>query len=216
MTYDITETLKDDCVQVIIQKASQGLFYNDSLLSYRYDHITQNGFEIGYYHYADNNGINDAVSQANHFIGQIKGLKSDTVYFLDIENEDQWTKQQAIDFTNTFITYMQSKGYKMGLYTGLSFYYEYLQGSIPIVPLWLASYGKQPEQYPNVSWQSSESGSLPGVIGDIDLDSFSDNIFLNENTSQPTVIKPTVQYYNGYNMDKVKSLQRLLNGLGII
>ncbi|NOV90708.1 GH25 family lysozyme M1 (1,4-beta-N-acetylmuramidase) [Clostridium acetobutylicum] len=65
-------------------------------------------------------------------------------------------KATAIDYTNKFISYVQSQGYKIGIYTGLSFYYEYLQGHVPNVPLWLASYGKQPQQYPNlVSWQYS-------------------------------------------------------------
>lgn len=210
------QQLKDTGVQVIIQKATEGLTYNDSLLQYRYAHIQQYGFKIGYYHYARNN---NPIAEAQHFLAQIKGLRSDTVLWLDIENENDWSKQEAIDYTNQFINYVQGQGYKIGLYTGLSFYYEYLQGNISNVPLWLASYGRQPLQYPDtVSWQSSGTGQLNGVAGNIDLDSFNDNIFLNVQTVTSNVTaqnSPQVTSWGGYNISKVKSLQHLINNLGI-
>lgn len=178
------QTLKDTGVQVVIQKATQGLTHNDSLLQYRYEHLTQYGFKIGYYHFADNDG--QSIAQAQHFISQIKGLHSDTVYFLDIEQPDplystypQWTKSSSISFTNDFINYMQSQGYKCGVYTNQDFYYSYLSGNIPDVPAWVANISRQPTQFPDkVSWQYSFTGRIAGVIGDIDLDSFNDNIFL--------------------------------------
>jgi hypothetical protein len=47
------------------------------------------------------------------------------------------------------------------------------------VPLWLASYGTQPSLYQNnCSWQYSESGSLNGAVGNVDLDYFIDDIFI--------------------------------------
>lgn len=170
------QQFKDSGVQVVIQKATEGLTHNDSLLQYRAAMLAKYGFKVGYYHYADNTGF--PVDEAKHFINQIRGLHSDTVLWLDIENESDWTKAEAIDYVNQFINYVQSQNYKVGIYTGLSFYYEYLQGGIPNVPIWLASYGKQPLQYPGVvSWQFSSTGRLNGVIGNIDLDSFNDSIF---------------------------------------
>ena len=168
--------LKNSGVSVVIQKASEGLTYNDSLLSYRASMLPQYGFKVGYYHFATNNG--QPVAQAQHFLDRIKGLHSDTVLWLDIENQPNWTKAQAIDFTNKFIGYVQDRGYKIGIYTGLSFYYEYLSGNIGNVPLWLASYGKQPLQFPNVvSWQYTGTGHIAGITGYADLDYFNDSIF---------------------------------------
>lgn len=170
------QALKDEGISIIIQKATQGLYHNDSLLQYRYNTILNNGFKIGFYHFANNSG--QPIAEAQHFLSQISGLHSDTVLWLDIENQPNWTKEEAIDYVNKFVGYVQSQGYKIGIYTGLSFYYEYLDGNIGNVPIWLASYGKQPSQFPNtVSWQYTESGSLNGVIGDIDIDYFNDSIF---------------------------------------
>ena len=171
------QALKNDGIDVAIQKASEGMTMNDMLLSYRASMLPQYGFKVGYYHFATNNG--QPIAQAQHFLSQVKNLKNDTVLWLDIENQPSWSKSSAVDFVNQFVKYLENQGYSVGIYTGLSFYYEYLAGNIPAeCPLWLASYGKQPVQYPNlVSWQYSESGSLDGVIGNIDLDYFNESIF---------------------------------------
>lgn len=205
-------TVKNNGISVVIQKASEGLHHNDSLLQYRYPRILQAGLKIGYYHFADNTG--QPVAEAQHFLSRINGLHSDTVLWLDIENQPNWTKWQAINYTNSFINYVQSQGYKIGIYTGLSFYYEYLNGSIPSnIPVWLASYGKQPVQYPSVvSWQYSESGRMSGVIGAVDTDYFNDSIF--------TGVKPVVSQNSTSNINtksttnsSIMSLQEQLNSL---
>lgn len=202
------QQLKSDGIQILIQKASEGLTHNDALLQYRASHAIGAGFKIGYYHFADNTG--QPEQEAQHFLNQINGLRSDTVLWLDIENESDWTKQQAVDYVNRFVTYVQARGYKMGLYSGLSFYYEYLYGNIPNdLPLWLASYGRQPLQYPNVSWQYSESGSLPGIVGNIDLDSFNDSIFI----AQAPVATQNVQAATAIRDSKTATLQCNLSKL---
>ncbi len=168
--------VKASGVEVVIQKATQGTSFVDSLLQYRYPRIKQTGLKLGFYHFANNTG--DPEVQAKHFLDSINGLVSDTVLWLDIEAEENWSKQAAINFANTFISYVQNKGFKIGIYTGESFYSDYLAGNISDIPLWLASYGKQPSLYPSsASWQYSESGGVDGISGDVDLDYFIDNIF---------------------------------------
>ncbi|URZ06499.1 GH25 family lysozyme [Clostridium felsineum] len=202
-------TVKNSGVSVVIQKATEGLYHNDSLLNYRYPKITSIGLKIGYYHFANNSG--DPVGEAQHFLSRIQGLHSDTCLWLDIENQPNWKKQQAIAYTNQFISYVQSQGYKIGVYTGLSFYYEYLQGNIPSnIPLWLASYGRQPLQYPSlVSWQYSESGNLPGVVGNVDTDYFNDSIFTGQapNSTSTATTKTNID-------TSISSLQNELNRQG--
>lgn len=168
--------VKNAGIEVVIQKASQGTSHVDSLLQYRYPKMKSVGLKVGFYHFANNTG--DPEAQAQHFLDAISGLSSDTVLWLDIEAEESWTKQAAINFTNAFISYIKAKGFNIGIYTGVSFYFDYLEGNISSVPLWLASYGKQPSLYPSsASWQYSENGSLDGVAGNVDLDYFVANIF---------------------------------------
>ena len=169
------QQFKASGVQVVIQKATQGETYVDSLLNYRATNLASNGFLVGFYHYADND--NNPDGQAQHFLNAISGLHSDTVLWLDIENEGDWNKQQAASFTREFINYVQARGYKIGIYSGLNFYNDYLADSNFNVPTWIASYGAQPPQYPSVSWQYTDTGSVSGVTGNIDLDKFNSLIF---------------------------------------
>ncbi|AZV57909.1 GH25 family lysozyme [Clostridium sp. AWRP] len=185
-----------DGIDVVIQKATQGISHIDSLLSYRYPRIRQAGLKLGFYHFA--NGDNP-IAEAQHFLSAISDLKSDTVLWLDIEGEENWSKSHAINFTNVFIKYVQSQGYKLGIYSGYAFYKDYLEGNIPEVPLWLASYGKQPPLYPDrASWQYSESGELRGAVGAVDLDYFLEDIFTGDIISNKFV-------------DQIKALQYNLN-----
>lgn len=158
---------------IIIQKATQ--YRKDKLLYYRASEAPKYGFKIGYYHFANN--TENPEQQAQLFIDAIQGLQNDTCLWLDIEIEENWSKSAAINFSNRFINYVQSKGYKCGIYTGYYFYKDYLQGNIPSIPLWIASYGKQPPTYSAQSWQYSESGRIPGVATPVDLNYFVGNIF---------------------------------------
>lgn len=199
--------VKNSGITTVIQKATQGEYHNDSLLYYRYQRMMSAGLKIGFYHYADNDG--GATAQAQHFLSRIKGLHSDTCLFLDIENEGDWSRWDAIDFTNTFIHYVQSQGYKIGIYTGECFYKDYLQGSIPNVPLWIANYGRQPATYPSQSWQYSIH-SINGAVGNVDCDYFTDNIFL---TSTPAPISVIMQQPIIIQNNRTATLQENLNNL---
>jgi GH25 family lysozyme M1 (1,4-beta-N-acetylmuramidase) len=169
------QQFKSSGVQVVIQKATQGETFTDSLLQYRATNLTKYGFLVGYYHYANNDSQPDA--QAQHFLDAVNGLHSDTVLWLDIENEGDWNKQQAVAFTKEFISYVQARGYKIGIYSDMHFYNDYLADSDFNVPTWIASYGPQPSQYPSVSWQYTDTGTINGVTGYIDLDRFNNLIF---------------------------------------
>lgn len=211
---DNYKALKDSGVSVVIQKATQGLGHNDALLNYRANMLPKYGFKVGYYHFAQYNSTNP-IGEAQHFLSRVQGLHSDTVLFLDIEDGESylgeiWNQNTAISYVNQFISYVQSKGYKIGLYTGQSFYYEKLSGHIPNIPLWIASYGKQPLQFPNiVSWQYSETGYTNGMVGNTDMDYFNDSIFTG---NVPTSNIPTQSVTTCYSKD-ISSLQSQLNSL---
>ncbi len=169
--------VKNAGIQVVIQKASQGTSHVDSLLQYRYPRIKDAGLKIGFYHFAQYNSTNP-IAEAQHFLSTIAGLESDTVLWLDIEIDDKWDKQVAINYANTFIDYVRNQGHEIGIYTGDNFFHAYLENNIPSIPLWIASYGRQPNLYPdNASWQYTDQGQLNGIVGNVDLDYFIDNIF---------------------------------------
>lgn len=175
--------VKNAGIQVVINKATEGNYYQDKYLKYRYNQCKNLGIKLSVYHFCGKHG---ARTEMDYFLSYINGLNFDAVLFLDIEQPPQsygwqWTKQTAVSYLNEAIPYLQSKGYKVGIYTGTSFYNDFLRGNIPNVVLWLASYGSQPSLYPNsASWQYTESGTVSGVDGNCDKDYFIDNIFTGE------------------------------------
>ncbi|WPC40607.1 GH25 family lysozyme [Clostridium sp. JS66] len=173
--------VKNEGIEIVIQKASQGTTHVDKLINYRYPLIKSACLKIGFYHFASYNS-QDPKGEAQHFLNSINGLESDTIMWLDLEAEEHWDKQIAINYANTFINYIKNQGHKIGIYTGDSFFHSYLEGNIPDIPLWLASYGREPSLYTNgaASWQYSELGSLDGIIGNVDLDYFLDNILVKD------------------------------------
>jgi len=193
--------LKQQGVQTVIQKATQGVDYIDSLFEYRYPKIKQAGLKFGVYHFAG--GLHTAEQEAEHFVSTIKGKHLDTVCFLDIENYSTktfskvWQYQETIDFVNKWFAYVKSKGYKVGLYTGEYFYDSLLKSHIPNIPLWIASYDKQPNTYPANSWQYTGTGKLNGALGDLDLDIFTGNIFLKQIKSKDVYDMKKVVTYLG-------------------
>jgi GH25 family lysozyme M1 (1,4-beta-N-acetylmuramidase) len=216
--------IKGAGVQVVIQKATQGVDYLDKLLDYRYPRIKEADLKFGAYHFAGGLNGHTPEAEAENFLKAISGKQIDTVLFLDIENykNKTWDKQEAINFTNAWFNYVKSKGYKVGLYTGEYFYDNILKDNISDdIVLWIAKYSSTaPALYPTkASWQYSEIGNLNGAQGDIDLNNFISNIFVDGTIVKPNVepVKPSPQpqYWNGYNMDRSKSFQHLLNGLGL-
>jgi GH25 family lysozyme M1 (1,4-beta-N-acetylmuramidase) len=201
--------LKQQGVQIVIQKATQGISHIDSLLRLRYSRIKAAGLKFGIYHFADKYKPED---EAQHFLNTINGLESDTVLWLDVENEGAWTKSYAIAYSNAFINYIHAKGFKIGIYTGASFYMDYLIGNVNPDAWWIADYGKQPSTYPNQSWQYSETGKLNGAIGNLDLDNFTNNIFISS-TPAPPVLAPlpvgfNEAYYLQMNDDVAQAVEK--------
>lgn len=178
--------IKASGIDVVITKATEGTYYTDKYLSYRAINLPKY-FKIGYYHFA---GRGNATIEAQYFLSRVKDLYSDTVLFLDIEQPPKdygwtWTKQSAINYTNEFTNYIKSHGYKVGIYTNVSFYRDYLQGNILDMPLWLATYSSHaPTEFSTQSWQYSEDGRVNGILGSVDLDFFTDNIFINNEIKQ--------------------------------
>jgi len=199
-------------IDVLIQKATQGLTHNDRLLNYRYSECKKIGLPITFYHFANGN---DPIAEAKHYFNQVKNLKADGVHILDIENQGAWTKSRAIDFANKYIKYLQSLGLKMGIYSGSSFFYDWLAGNIPTnIAIWLASYGKQPCGYPDkVSWQYSETGNCPGVVSPTDMDYFRQDILTGSSNNTIIVSSDPIQKGKAFIGNNTLELQKKLNKL---
>ena len=211
--------VKNAGIQIVINKATEGTYYQDKYLKYRYDTIKSLGIKMGVYCFCTNKG--DIITELDYFLNYIKGMSFDTILFLDIEQPPtsyswRWDKQSAINYLKKAIPYLQSKGYKVGIYTGVAFYNNFLKDNIPNVALWLASYGIQPSLYPNnASWQYTENGTVAGIDGNCDRNYFIDNVFTGEtklasNINNTNIIEKSKTFVG----NRCSELQQKLNKVG--
>lgn len=116
-------------------------------------------------------------------------LPSSTVVYMDVEDKcQQGLGESLIDIINVYQDTIEKAGYSFGLYTGLSFYRNYIapyKDSLKCHTLWIARYyngynvmnfSENPDNNykPNVDvnimgWQYTSSGKVNGIQGNVDL-----------------------------------------------
>lgn len=211
--------VKKNGIEAVMIKATEGVTYNDSKFLINYKNAKAAGLKVGAYHYLRKN---DPSAEAKHFISVLGNLQFDLKYMIDSEdNTLKNDKYETSTRIRQFADYLINKGKETGVYTYTSFYKNYMDERVSSLPLWIAEYGvKKPNitsQY--VGFQYSETGIVPGISTKTDLDEFYDGFLiggkLTNNTAASTVSTNDYRFFNGYNVNRVKSLQQLINGLGI-
>lgn len=141
-----------------------------------------NGIQIpGVYHFIYALSVDDAVTEANSCIKNVKkaGLGKDIIIFADFEYDtvtDAKKKgitlgsKECIAFTQAFCETVEKAGYKAGIYTNQDYYKNMYKGQlVDKYVLWLADY-EGSASYPCTFHQTSASGSIPGISGNVDTD----------------------------------------------
>jgi len=135
------------------------------------------GLQLGHYHYAEP-GHSHAGAQARFFLDSVGWIFAGEIYALDIEvdhsNLVAWSRDFAQIVKNV-------TGRPPVLYTNVDFLNRYDWSSVYALgcPLWVASWGIQPGDFPTrPPWSSSSihqyssEGHIPGIDGNVDLDVF--------------------------------------------
>lgn len=132
------------------------------------------GIPYGVYLYSYAKTTDAARSEAQHALRLLKGRKiSGHVWF---DAEQKGTESVSAACANTFCEIVQAAGYKVGVYTGHSWFNSYMK-SLKDWPLWIARYGKnngQPSTQPSIGrdflyWQYTSKGIVAGIKGAVDL-----------------------------------------------
>ncbi len=175
--------VKNDGYTFVIIKASQGIKekrQRDKNFSNNYDRAKANGLKIGAYHYFEMG--EDGVNQAKNFVEAVGWRHLDLPLIIDVEEDNETNKNISDDITmknlNAMIDNLQSRGFKVMIYTNGNGYKKYVKDRLPInVNLWICSF-KDPEKIkhiPNQLQQYSKKGRVNGINGDVDLDVFNGN-----------------------------------------
>jgi lysozyme len=170
--------LAADGVVFAYVKASEGKLTKDPLYLTNYAGLKQNQIARGAYHFFYPQL--DAQAQASNFLSVVPNLvPGDLPPVLDVEMSGEQTPSAiAAGIQKWLDSVQQNLGRTPMIYTSASFWNTALGGTSAFAdyPLWVAQYTSKPS--PNIPsgfsdylfWQYSESGSAPGVAGNVDMD----------------------------------------------
>lgn len=161
----------------IIAKCTEGSSFIDSYYSKNIANAKALGMLAGAYHFARFKNVSGAATEANFFITNCKSANPDFVA-LDFE-------QTGIsgDMTNACLIFLNaiSSIAQPVIYCNPSYINSYLNSSITKYPLWIANYGVSSPSTPLFGsyaiWQYSESGTLSGISGYLDLNYMADSFY---------------------------------------
>lgn len=129
---------------------------------------------VGIYFYSYASTLTEAEHQANWIKDQIKGYKVELGVAFDWENWHDFN-QAGVSFrginqiANHFLDTLNGNGYS-GLLYGSKNYLD-LIWQPEKYPVWLAQYYHKPTYNGNFQiWQMSDSGQVPGIDGNVDID----------------------------------------------
>jgi lysozyme len=157
-------------------KASQGITGVDPELSANWSGAQTAGLLRGVYHFFQPG--DDPAQQAEHFLATSPLGARDLPPVLDIETAGSLHPSEIVQGVETWLPKVQeATGRTPIIYTSPGFWKTLGATQFGRYPLWIAEYGVSTPIVPAgwsrwTFWQYSESGTVPGIQGAVDLDLF--------------------------------------------
>ncbi|MEH6415834.1 glycoside hydrolase family 25 protein [Pseudomonas sp. CGJS7] len=171
-------TVKAAGIAFAYAKATDGNTYLDPMFQTNWSGMQAAGVLRGAYHFYETH--DDPVTQANWFVANVGALGAgDLPPVVDIEsyNGDYGGNSVAANLQIWLDTVETALGRRPMIYTNPSFWQQTVGAGFSGYPLWIAEYGVSAPTVPTDwsrwnLWQYSQSGSVDGVDGSVDLDVF--------------------------------------------
>ncbi|MDD6795208.1 MAG: GH25 family lysozyme [Clostridiaceae bacterium] len=177
---------------IVYMKATEGVTYVDSKFYANYAGAVNAGLNIGFYHFF--RPEDDPIEQADFFIRTVGNRKPNCRYAIDLEITSGFSPQELTSRAITFLNRVSElTGKDVVVYTDTYFANTYITNELSRYPVWIAEYGvntpKNNAVWNNwIGFQYSESGSVAGISGAVDLDGFMREIIIGP---APTPVPPT-------------------------
>lgn len=131
------------------------------------------GIDVGVYHYSYASSALDASKEAKFCLDIIKGeqLTYPIVYDIEDDSISKLSKQEKTDMCKAFCDRIEMSGYYAMIYCNCNWLNNHLYAHelLPKYDLWLAQWGAQSPSVNCGMWQLSDSGQIPGIKGNVDL-----------------------------------------------
>lgn len=160
-------------------KATQGVSSVDPQFAVNWPGVKAAGLLCGAYHFYEPG--DDPQQQAEHFLSVVSLGPGDLLPVLDIETMGSQTASEIVQGIETWLGTVRSAiGQAPIVYTAPGFWNKLGTTQFGTYPLWVAEYGVSAPKIPAgwaswTFWQCSETGTVAGVSGSVDLDVFQGN-----------------------------------------
>lgn len=185
--------VKNAGIQVVYIKASEGTTLVDPYFRTNYDNAKSQGLKIGFYHFVRARNMDEAEKEAMFFHSVISGTNPDCRLAMDFEVFDGLGSERINQISFAFLRKLQDLTKKECVvysdeYNARTVFSRELAS---LYPLWIAEYDVNvPTSTGNweewIGFQYSDKGRIDGINGNVDLDKFTDGIFLSDNSVIPT------------------------------
>lgn len=190
------QKVKEAGIQVAYIRSSLGSSYIDPYFKRNYEGFKAQGVKVGFYHYVTARTVAQAEQEARFFVSVVGDTVPDCRLAMDFESFGSLSVGQINQIAKAFVeTVASESGKEVVIYSNTNDARNVFDQSLTVYPLWVAHWGvSQPGdngKWKNwVGFQYTSSGSVNGISGRVDMDRFTDGIFLTD--SQP-VPKPEEQ-----------------------
>jgi len=176
--WDKINTIEEEFpLNFVFIRATAGSDKMDTRYKENWKSAKEHYFVRGAYHYYRPN--ENSIAQADHFIRNVRLRKGDLPPVLDIE---KLPKNQSIDSLKVGLRRWLKrveKHYKVKpiIYSGQSYYTDFLKDEFKEYPLWIANYNFFVERIQKdwLLWQFTEKAQIQGIKGMVDVNVFNGN-----------------------------------------
>ena len=155
-------------------RTSYGSFYEDKKYKRNIKELERVKIPYGLYHFSYATNIESAKKEATGFINIIKKYNPLYPVVIDIESSSRTSNVRndtLVDITSTICSMIESAGYYVMIYANKDYFTGKLNSSkLDRYDKWLAEWSSKPTYNKNFGiWQYSSKGSIPGIVGNVDL-----------------------------------------------
>lgn len=160
--------------------SEQGVLAEDTYAQANYQGATDAGIKVGAYFFSQAISVEEAEEEAKYLLDIIKDWNVEMPIVFDWEYIDDTSRTGSVDArtltdcTKAFCDVIKNAGYQPMVYFNANHSYDriYIR-ELTEYPFWLARYDTVLDYpYKVDMWQYTETGSVPGISGNVDINLF--------------------------------------------
>lgn len=182
-------SVADDGIEIVYIRADDGSGSVDTYFERNYANAKAAGLKIGFYHYITATTTDEAVQQAQFLYSTIKDKAYDCLPAMDFEDFSDLSNDEVNEIGKAYLVELAAlTGYTPVLYSDAYDAENVWSSDLTGYPLWVANYGvSAPSSIGSwtdwAGFQYSDTGSVSGIDGDVDLDYFKSTILIDNSSS---------------------------------